>query len=159
VYKDIKFVPPTLISVPLNTYNRSTSRHFPRYLQISATPARMLSFLSLSLLVAITPLTAAQSCSANPPTPTNSIKTSWAAGYISQVVATGLTKPRSLEFDAAGHLLVLEQGRGLTSFPLVDAGGVCVTLGVRGDLVENGDVSLLFCYILGFRGLRQGNRA
>jgi hypothetical protein len=85
----------------------------------------------------------AQSCSANP-SPTNSIQTSLAAGYISQVVATGLTKPRSLEFDAAGNLLVLEQGKGLTSFPLVDAGGVCVTLGMRRDLVENGDVSFWF---------------
>jgi len=85
----------------------------------------------------------AQSCSSNP-TPTNSIQTSLAAGYISQVVATGLTKPRSLEFDAAGNLLVLEQGRGLTSFPLVDNGGVCVTLGERGDLVQNSNVCFLF---------------
>jgi len=82
----------------------------------------------------------AQQCSGNP-SPTNSIQTSLAAGYAAQVVATGLTAPRSVEFDSNGNLLVLEQARGLSSHVLKDNGGVCVTFQSSKDLILNSNVS------------------
>jgi len=41
-------------------------------------------------------------------TPTNSIIPTVASGYRMAVVATGLTKPRSIRFDSKGNLLVVQ---------------------------------------------------
>ena len=84
----------------------------------------------------------AQQCSGNP-TPTNSIQTSLAAGYAAQVVATGLNRPRSVEFDAQGNLLVLEQATGLSSHVLRDNGGVCVTIQSSKNLIMDSNVRLV----------------
>jgi len=106
----------------------------------------MLSSPSFTVLLATAclflhaPAIHAQQCSGNP-TPTNSIQTSLAAGYAAQVVATGLTAPRSVEFDSNGNLLVLEQARGLSSHVLKDNGGVCVTFQSSKDLILNSNVS------------------
>jgi len=97
---------------------------------------RSSKFAALAFLLHFT---AAQQCSGNP-TPTNSIQTSLAAGYAAQVVATGLTKPRSVEFDTQGNLLVLEQYRGLSSHVLRDNGGVCVTFQSSKDLIVDSNV-------------------
>jgi len=93
----------------------------------------------LAVLVSLLQHATAQQCSGNP-TPTNSIQTSLAAGYAAQVVATGLTKPRSVEFDSQGNLLVLEQYRGLSSHVLKDNGGVCVTFQSSKDLIVDSNV-------------------
>ena len=87
------------------------------------------------------PLSYAQ-CS-NALTPTNSIKTSVASGYAAAVVATGLTKPRSVEIDSAGSLLVLEQGKGLSSHVLQDDGGACVSIKSSKFLIQDTNVSLV----------------
>jgi len=100
----------------------------------------MLNLSKLAVLASLLQNTAAQQCSGNP-TPTNSIQTLLAAGYAAQVVATGLTKPRSVEFDSQGNLLVLEQYRGLSSHVLKDNGGVCVTFQSSKDLIVDSNVS------------------
>ena len=89
------------------------------------------------LLLAL-PLSDAQ-CS-NSLTPTNNIKTSVASGYAAAVVATGLTAPRSLQFDSAGSLLVLEQGKGLSSHVIEDDGGACVGIKSSQYLIQDTNV-------------------
>lgn len=48
-------------------------------------------------------------------TATSRYNLSAAAGWKYTLLATGLSKPRSLVFDTEGHLLVLEAGKGLTA--------------------------------------------
>ncbi len=48
-------------------------------------------------------------------TATSRYKLTAAAGWKYTLLATGLSKPRSLVFDTEGHLLVLEAGKGLTA--------------------------------------------
>lgn len=69
-------------------------------------------------------------------TPTNSIKPSIASGYRAALVATGLTSPRSIQFDASGNLLVVEQSTGLTSLHFDDNGGACVSVKSQKVVVE-----------------------
>lgn len=54
------------------------------------------------------------------------------------LVATGLTKPRSIAFDAAGNLMVVESGSGITNLVLQDDGGTCITVKDRKVVVDNG---------------------
>ena len=58
-----------------------------------------------------------QACEVNP-APANGIKPVAAPGYQFSVVANGLTKPRSIQFDSAGNLLVLQAGKGIVSLQL-----------------------------------------
>lgn len=51
-------------------------------------------------------------------TATTKYKLSAAPGWKYTLLATGLSKPRSLLFDTEGHLLVLEAGKGLTAHTL-----------------------------------------
>jgi len=64
-----------------------------------------------------------------------------ASGYTAALVATGLTKPRSIQFDSAGNLLVVEQGAGLTALTLQDNGGACLSVKSSKRVVENTGVS------------------
>ncbi|KAI4148485.1 MAG: hypothetical protein LQ340_005068 [Diploschistes diacapsis] len=90
---------------------------------------------SIRLLLASLSLTIAQ-CPTSI-TPTNSIKPTVASDYAYQVVATGLTAPRSLQFDSAGNLLVLEQNKGLSSHVLKDNGGPCVSFSSSKYLIQD----------------------
>ncbi|KAL8408489.1 hypothetical protein RB594_007069 [Gaeumannomyces avenae] len=49
-----------------------------------------------------------------------------AAGWQAQIVASGMQKPRTLEFDSAGGLLVLDAGRGVFRLTFKDNGGTCL---------------------------------
>ena len=69
-------------------------------------------------------------------TPTKSIKPSVASGYRAALVATGLTDPRSLQFDNAGNLLVVQQGAGIESLQLQDDGGTCVSVKSKKTVVQ-----------------------
>lgn len=86
------------------------------------------------LAVVASPVIAQSSCSTSL-TPTNSIKPSVASGYQAALVATGLTKPRSLQFDSSGNLLVVEAGKGISSHQLQDDGGICVSVKSSKDVV------------------------
>lgn len=59
-----------------------------------------------------------------------SYSASVASGYQVGLVATGLARPRGIQFDKAGHLLVVEAPRGgesgISALTLRDSGGVCV---------------------------------
>ena len=86
------------------------------------------------LAVVASPVLAQSSCSTTL-TPTNSIKPSVASGYQAALVATGLTKPRSIQFDSSGNLLVVEAGKGISSHQLQDDGGICVSVKSSKDVV------------------------
>ena len=71
-------------------------------------------------------------------TPTNSVKPSVASGYHAQLIATGLSSPRSIEFDKAGNLLVVEQKNGngsVSALTLQDNGGTCLSVTSHTTLV------------------------
>ena len=81
-----------------------------------------------------------QTCGVNP-APANGIKPVVAPGYHFAVVANGLTNPRSIQFDDAGNLLVLQAGKGIVSLQLDDGGGTCVWAPSRQTVVSNTAVS------------------
>lgn len=64
-----------------------------------------------------------------------------APGYEGNLVATGLTRPRGIRFDRAGHLLVVDRGVGVKVLTLQDDGGSCVTVSDTKVLIANPDVS------------------
>ncbi|GAB1315408.1 hypothetical protein MFIFM68171_05618 [Madurella fahalii] len=49
-----------------------------------------------------------------------------APGWQAQLVAGGLTKPRSIQFDRTGALLVVESGKGISRHRFTDNGGTCL---------------------------------
>ncbi len=49
-----------------------------------------------------------------------------AAGWTAQLVANKLQKPRSLQLDSSGALLVLESGKGVSRITFKDNGGTCL---------------------------------
>lgn len=69
-------------------------------------------------------------------TPTNSVKPTVAAGYRMALVATGLTDPRSIEFDSAGNLLVAEAGSGITNLAFQDDGGTCLIVKTKKTVIN-----------------------
>ncbi|KAM7208371.1 Soluble quinoprotein glucose/sorbosone dehydrogenase [Naviculisporaceae sp. PSN 640] len=77
----------------------------------------------------------AQSSCANILTPNYNTPTV-AAGWQAQLVVGGLTKPRSIEFDDTGALLVVESGKGVTRHTFVDNGGTCLTLEKSDVLID-----------------------
>lgn len=78
----------------------------------------------------------------------NNLKTKYPApeprdGWTARVVANeGLSKPRSLLFDGAGALLVLDQDVGVLRLQLEDHGGSCVTVANTTTVVDDSNVSL-----------------
>lgn len=103
----------------------------------------MFLFLRSAVITVLTVLIAratGQTCDVNP-APANGIKPVAAPGYHFSVVANGLTKPRSIQFDDAGNLLVLQAGQGIVSLQLDDAGGICVWAPSNQTIVSNTAVS------------------
>ena len=75
-------------------------------------------------------------------TPTNSIKPSVASGYQAALVATGLSRPRSLQFDSVGNLLVVQAGVGISALQLQDNGGTCVSVKSSKIVIQNSGVRI-----------------
>jgi hypothetical protein len=95
-----------------------------------------------SALLAITsfflPALAQSSSCSTTLTPTNSVQPSVASGYRAQLIATGLSSPRSIKFDKAGNLLVVEQKNGngsVSALTLQDNGGTCLSVTSHTTLV------------------------
>lgn len=108
--------------------------------QPQMTPLHSATAALVILIVAAASAQSASSCSTTL-TPTNSIKPSLASGYQAALVATGLTKPRSIQFDSAGNLLVVQAGSGVESLQLQDNGGTCVSVKSKKSLVSSKGVS------------------
>jgi hypothetical protein len=58
-----------------------------------------------------------------------------APGFQATLIANGLTKPRGLTVDSAGHLLAVQNGVGVTSFTLKETDG-CVSVASKGVVVS-----------------------
>ena len=56
-----------------------------------------------------------------------------ASGWTFNGIATGLVWPRTLVFDNAGHLLVLDRGTGILGYTLAPDGSVASTTTVWSD--------------------------
>ncbi|KAK4151580.1 L-sorbosone dehydrogenase [Chaetomidium leptoderma] len=59
-----------------------------------------------------------------------------ASGWQAQLVAGGLTKPRSIAFDSTGALLIVESGKGISRHRFTDNGGTCLASNHSHMLVE-----------------------
>lgn len=98
-----------------------------------------MAFISIAALLGLLVISAlgqsSPSCSTTL-TPTSSIKPSIASGYRAALVATGLRKPRSIQFDNAGNLLVVQAGAGIESLQLQDNGGTCVSVKSKKTVVQ-----------------------
>ncbi|KAK4201166.1 soluble quino protein glucose/sorbosone dehydrogenase [Triangularia verruculosa] len=64
-----------------------------------------------------------------------------ASGWQAQLVAGGLTKPRSIQFDSTGALLVVESGKGISRHRFTDNGGTCLHANHSHMLVELQDLN------------------
>lgn len=68
-----------------------------------------------------------------------------ASGYQIALVATGLARPRGIQFDKAGHLLVVEAPTdgdpAISALILKDSGGICVGEESRKKVVRGQGVS------------------
>lgn len=64
-----------------------------------------------------------------------------APGFRVQVVANNLRDPRSLQFDSAGGLLVVEQGHGISRLQLTGDGACVRQTGDKKIVVDNEAVS------------------
>ncbi|EFW16095.1 hypothetical protein D8B26_006181 [Coccidioides posadasii str. Silveira] len=60
-----------------------------------------------------------------------------ADGYNVNVVAQGLLRPRSLQFDSRGNLLVVQSSAGIFNFRLRDNGGTCLEVEDEIDLIDH----------------------
>lgn len=104
----------------------------------------ILSLANVVLVVGwlvIAALAQSPSSCTNSLTPTKAIKPSVASGYQAKLVATGLTKPRSIEFDTSGNLLVVQAGAGIESLQLQNDGGTCVSVKSQKTLIDASEVT------------------
>ena len=106
--------------------------------------------MAFSLAFARAQTSSAPTCSTTL-TPKNAAP-SVASGWEARVVATGLTNPRGIIFDSSGHLLVVQQGKGIGSLSLTDNGGACVIAGQPSDVILDGTVSKLYGLKLDIKG-------
>jgi hypothetical protein len=58
-----------------------------------------------------------------------------------QLVATGLSRPRGIEFDTAGNLLVVESGSGDLTALTFESNGGCVTVSDTNTVIAGQGVS------------------
>ena len=63
-----------------------------------------------------------------------------ASGWKGQLIANGFTKPRSILFDDAGGLLVLDSGVGIRRVELEDNGGTCLSVTENELIVDDEEV-------------------
>jgi glucose/arabinose dehydrogenase len=65
-----------------------------------------------------------------------------APGFQARLIANGLTKPRGLAMDSAGHLLAVTNGVGITSFTLKEDAAGCVSVASKDVIATQMGVSI-----------------
>lgn len=102
-------------------------------------------------LMALVCVAFAQTTCSNALTP--SYSTTVASGYRVGLVATGLARPRGIQFDSAGNLLVVEASRGddpaVSALTLNDEGGICVGESSRRIVIRGQGVDRLHLWLYG----------
>lgn len=71
----------------------------------------------------------------------------FAAGWQGNLIAGGLTRPRGLQLDSLGNLLVVEQGVGIVHLQFTDGGGTCLSLAKQTTLVTDNSVSTVYYFL------------
>jgi glucose/arabinose dehydrogenase len=66
-----------------------------------------------------------------------------ANGWQAQLVTGGLKKPRSIQFDSAGALLVVDSGTGVLRYTFTDNGATCLQVNKQQLLINQTTVSCL----------------
>ncbi|OBU01675.1 hypothetical protein VE01_00221 [Pseudogymnoascus verrucosus] len=61
----------------------------------------------------------------------------FADGWTGSLVAKGLTRPRGMQLDSQGNLLVVQQGVGIVHLQFTDGGGTCLTLAKKTTLITD----------------------
>lgn len=92
--------------------------------------SRLIHFASLLLLSSFA--TAQSSSSLIAPSCSSTLSSphsppSVAPGFVAQLVARNLTAPRGIQFDSNDHLLVVEQGKGITALGFSTSASGCIT--------------------------------
>ena len=64
-----------------------------------------------------------------------------AKGYTARLIGNGLSSPRGITFDSAGHLLVVQSGVGIEALTLTDDGGACLSVASQKTVVSVSTVS------------------
>lgn len=64
-----------------------------------------------------------------------------ASGWQAQLVVGGLKMPRSIQFDDAGALLVVDSGTGVMRYTFTDHGGTCLEVNQQQLLINQTSVS------------------
>ena len=105
-----------------------------------STSLRVMSIAAILMAPGLGAADSASSCSVTL-TPTNSIAPTVASGYKMALVATGLTKPRSIRFDSKGNLLVVQQRVGIANLAFTDNGGTCLSVNKLQTVIRNSSVS------------------
>lgn len=67
----------------------------------------------------------------------------FAEGWTGNLIAGGLKRPRGMQLDSSGNLLVVQQGVGIVHLQFSDGGGTCLTLAKQTTLVADSVVSLM----------------
>jgi hypothetical protein len=67
------------------------------------------------------------------------------SGWIAQLIATDLTKPRGIIWDDNAHLLVVQQGVGIQRLRFNDNGTTCLGLADSNSVIENPNVNCSVC--------------
>ena len=113
--------------------------------------------LLISFAITLPTVSATTSTCSSALSPANGDQPSIASGYQMALVATGLSKPRSITFDSAGNLLVVQAGKGVSGHKVTDNGGTCISFDSGTVVVGNQDVRNQFSRIVLFahEGARQ----
>lgn len=80
----------------------------------------------------------------------------FADGWTGNLIAEGLKRPRGLQVDSLGNLLVVEQGTGIVHLQFTDAGGTCLTLAKQTTLIADTAVSIVIILMEILRLFRRG---
>lgn len=94
----------------------------------------------LALLLTSISAVTAQSCSNNDQSvsyPAPKAHSDWSY----RLVATNLTKPRTILFDTSNNLLVLDAGAGIVHFTFDDQGDTCLSVDQKTTLLEDEDLN------------------
>ncbi|OBT88223.1 hypothetical protein VE02_02809 [Pseudogymnoascus sp. 03VT05] len=67
----------------------------------------------------------------------------FADGWTGSLIAKGLTRPRGMQLDSKGNLLVVQQGVGIVHLQFTDGGGTCLTLAKQTTLITDSVVIIL----------------
>ncbi|KFX93459.1 hypothetical protein V495_03050 [Pseudogymnoascus sp. VKM F-4514 (FW-929)] len=65
----------------------------------------------------------------------------FADGWTGNLIAKGLTRPRGMQLDSKGNLLVVQQGVGIVHLQFTDGGGTCLTVAKQTTIITDNSLN------------------